>query len=191
VSAEQPAPAPIRLTTPLTPRDVASLRAGDRVLLSGTIYTARDAAHARLVALLEKGAPLPFPLEGQVIYYVGPTPPRPGQPIGSAGPTTSGRMDPYTPALLAAGLRGMIGKGSRSVEVREEMVRRGAVYFAATGGAGALLAQRVKSAEVVAWEDLGPEAVRRLAVEDFPLIVIDDVHGNDLYQEGAARYRAG
>ena len=191
MSAGETAPAPIRLTTPLAPRDVAALRAGDRVLLSGTIYTARDAAHARLVALLEKGAPPPFPLEGQVIYYVGPTPARPGQPIGSAGPTTSGRMDPYTPALLAAGLRGMIGKGSRSAEVREEMARCGAVYFAATGGAGALLAQRVRSAEVVAWEDLGPEAVRRLVVEDFPLVVIDDVRGNDLYEEGAARYRAG
>lgn len=192
MSADGPAaaPAPIRLTTPLSPRDVAALRAGDRVLLSGTVYTARDAAHARLVALLEKGQPLPFPLEGQVIYYVGPTPPRPGQPIGSAGPTTSGRMDPYTPALLAAGLAGMIGKGSRSAEVRAELARRGAVYFGATGGAGALLARRVKSAEVVAWEDLGPEAVRRLVVEDFPLVVIDDVHGNDLYEEGAARYRA-
>ena len=183
-------PAPTRLTSPLSIRDVEALRAGDRVLLSGTIYTARDAAHARLIALIEQRAPLPFPLEGQVVYYVGPTPPRPGQPIGSAGPTTSGRMDPYTPALLAAGLRGMIGKGSRSAEVREAMVRHRAVYFAATGGAGALLAQRVRSAEVVAWEDLGPEAVRRLVVEDFPLVVIDDVHGNDLYEEGAARYRA-
>jgi len=182
---------PIRLTTPLSQRDVESLHAGDRVLLSGTIYTARDAAHARLIALLNEGKPLPFPVEGQVLYYVGPTPPRPGQPIGSAGPTTSGRMDPYTPALLAAGLRGMIGKGSRSAEVREAMVRHGAVYFAATGGAGALLAKRIRSAEVVAWEDLGPEAVRRLVVEDFPLVVIDDVHGHDLYEEGAARYRAG
>ena len=182
---------PIRLTTPLTAQAVASLRAGDRVLLSGTVYTARDAAHARLIALLNGGQPLPFAVEGQVIYYVGPTPPRPGEPIGSAGPTTSGRMDPYTPALLAAGLRGMIGKGSRSAEVREAMVRHGAVYFAATGGAGALLAKRIRSAEVVAWEDLGPEAVRRLVVEDFPLVVIDDVHGHDLYEEGAARYRAG
>ena len=182
---------PIRLTTPLSREDVEALRAGDRVLLTGTVYTARDAAHARLIALLEQRAPLPFPLEGQVVYYVGPTPPRPGQPIGSAGPTTSGRMDPYTPALLAAGLRGMIGKGSRSAEVREAMVRHRAVYFAATGGAGALLAQRVRSAEIVVWEDLGPEAVRRLVVEDFPLVVIDDVHGHDLYEEGAARYRAG
>jgi fumarate hydratase subunit beta len=182
---------PIRLTTPLSRADVEALRAGDRVVLSGTVYTARDAAHARLIALLNEGRPLPFALEGQVIYYVGPTPPRPGQPIGSAGPTTSGRMDPYTPALLAAGLRGMIGKGSRSPEVREAMARHGAVYFAATGGAGALLARRIRSAEVVAWEDLGPEAVRRLVVEDFPLVVIDDVRGHDLYEEGAARHRAG
>jgi fumarate hydratase subunit beta len=181
---------PVRLTTPLSRWDVESLHAGDRVLLSGVVYTARDAAHARLIALLTEGKPLPFAVEGQVIYYVGPTPPRPGEPIGSAGPTTSGRMDSYTPALLAAGLRGMIGKGSRSAEVREAMAKHGAVYFAATGGAGALLAKRIKSAEVVAWEDLGPEAVRRLVVEDFPLVVIDDVRGHDLYEEGAARYRA-
>jgi fumarate hydratase subunit beta len=181
---------PVRLTTPLSLWDVESLHAGDRVMLSGTIYTARDAAHARLIALLAEGKPLPFPVEGQVIYYVGPTPPRPGEPIGSAGPTTSGRMDPYAPALLAAGLKGMIGKGSRSAEVREAMVTHKAVYFAATGGAGALLARRIKSAEVVAWEELGPEAVRRVVVEDFPLVVIDDVYGNDLYEEGAAQYRA-
>ena len=126
---------PVRLTTPLSRCDVESLHAGDRVMLSGTIYTGRDAAHARLVALLDEGQPLPFAVEGQVIYYVGPTPPRPGQPIGSAGPTTSGRMDPYTPALLAAGIKGMIGKGSRSAEVREAIVRHKAVYLAATGGA--------------------------------------------------------
>jgi fumarate hydratase subunit beta len=182
---------PVRLTTPLSRWDVESLHAGDRVMLSGTIYTARDAAHARLVALINEGKPLPFAAEGQVIYYVGPTPPRPGAPIGSAGPTTSGRMDPYAPALLAAGVKGMIGKGSRSAEVREAMVRHRAVYFAATGGAGALLAKKIRSAEVVAWEDLGPEAVRRLVVEDFPLVVINDVFGNDLYEEGAAHYRAG
>jgi fumarate hydratase subunit beta len=180
---------PVRLTTPLSQWDVESLHAGDRVILSGTLYTARDAAHARLIALLNEGKPLPFALEGQVIYYVGPTPPRPGEPIGSAGPTTSGRMDSYTPALLAAGLKGMIGKGTRSAEVREAMARHRAVYFAATGGAGALLARRIKSAEVVAWEDLGPEAVRRLVVEDFPLVVVNDVFGNDLYEEGAAQYR--
>ena len=180
---------PIRMTTPLSRWDVESLHAGDRVMLSGTIYTGRDAAHARMVALLAEGKPLPFPAEGQVLYYVGPTPPRPGEPIGSAGPTTSGRMDPYTPALLAAGITGMIGKGGRSAEVREAMARHKAVYFAATGGAGALLARRIKSAEIVAWEDLGPEAVRRLVVEDFPLVVINDVFGNDLYEEGAAQYR--
>jgi fumarate hydratase subunit beta len=183
--------APARLTTPLTIQSVESLHSGDRVLLSGTVYTARDAAHARLVALLKEGRPLPFPTEGQILYYVGPTPPRPGAPIGSAGPTTSGRMDPYTPALLAAGIRGMIGKGSRSAEVREALAKHRAVYFAATGGAGALLAKKIKSSEVVAWEDLGPEAVRRLVVEDFPLVVVNDVFGNDLYEEGAARYRAG
>ena len=178
------------LSTPLARTDVEALRAGDRVALSGTVYAARDAAHARLAALLAGGAPLPFPLEGQVIYYVGPTPAPPGMPIGAAGPTTSGRMDPYTPALLAAGLRGMIGKGSRSAEVREAMVRHKAVYFAATGGAGALLARRIRSAEVVAWEELGPEAVRRLVVEEFPLIVINDVHGNDLYEQATALFRA-
>ena len=183
--------APARLTTPLSTSAVESLRSGDRVLLSGTVYTARDAAHARLVALLTEGRPLPFPAEGQILYYVGPTPPRPGAPIGSAGPTTSGRMDPYTPALLAAGIKGLIGKGGRSAEVREALVKHRAVYFAATGGAGALLAKRIKSAEVVAWDDLGPESVRRLVVEDFPLVVINDVFGNDLYEEGAARYRAG
>ena len=180
---------PVRLTTPLSPGDVASLHAGDRVLLSGVVYTARDAAHARLIALLEKNQPLPFPTAGQVLYYVGPTPPRPGTPIGSAGPTTSGRMDPYTPALLAAGIKGLIGKGRRSAEVRDALAKHRAVYFAATGGAGALLALKIKSAEVVAWEDLGAEAVRRLVFEDFPLVVIDDVFGGDLYEEGTARYR--
>jgi fumarate hydratase subunit beta len=180
---------PVRLTTPLSRWDAESLHAGDRVLLSGVVYTARDAAHARLIALLEKGQPLPFPTEGQVIYYVGPTPPRPGMPIGSAGPTTSGRMDPYTPALLAAGVTGLIGKGRRSAEVRDALVKNRAIYFAATGGAGALLALKIKSAEVVAWGDLGAEAVRRLVLEDFPLVVINDVFGNDLYEEGAAHYR--
>ena len=180
---------PVRLTTPLSRWDVESLHAGDRVLLSGVVYTARDAAHARLIALLEQGQALPFPTEGQVLYYVGPTPPRPGAPIGSAGPTTSGRMDPYTPALLAAGIKGLIGKGSRSAVVRDALVQHRAIYFAATGGAGALLARKIKSSEVIAWEDLGAEAVRRLVFEDFPLVVINDVFGNDLYEEGAASYR--
>ncbi len=180
---------PVRLTTPLSSGDLATLRAGDRVLLSGVVYTARDAAHARLIALIDQGQPLPFPTAGQVIYYVGPTPPRPGTPIGSAGPTTSGRMDSSTPALLAAGIKGLIGKGSRSAEVRAALVKHRAVYFAATGGAGALLARKIKSAEVVAWEDLGAEAVRRLVFEDFPLVVIDDVFGSDLYEQGVAQYR--
>ena len=180
---------PVRLTTPLSPGDVTSLHAGDRVLLSGVVYTARDAAHARLIELLARGQPLPFPTEGQVLYYVGPTPPRPGAPIGSAGPTTSGRMDSYTPALLAAGIKGLIGKGSRSGEVRDALVKHRALYFAATGGAGALLARKITGAEIIAWEDLGAEAVRRLVFADFPLVVINDVFGNDLYEEGAARYR--
>jgi fumarate hydratase subunit beta len=180
---------PVRLTTPLSRWDVESLHAGDRVLLSGVVFTARDAAHARLIDLIERGQPLPFPTEGQVLYYVGPTPPRPGTPIGSAGPTTSGRMDPYTPALLAAGIKGLIGKGSRSTAVREALVKHRGIYFAATGGAGALLAQKIKSAEVIAWEDLGAEAVRRIVFEEFPLVVIDDVFGNDLYEEGVSHYR--
>jgi fumarate hydratase subunit beta len=177
------------LRPPLTGEDVAGLRSGDSVLITGVLYTARDAAHARLTGLLREGKPLPFPLEGQIIYYVGPTPPKPGSVIGSAGPTTSGRMDAYAPELMAAGLRGMIGKGSRSEGVKEAMVRHGAVYLAATGGAGALLSQRIRKAEVVAYEDLGPEAIRRLEVEDFPVVVVNDVHGGDLYQAGVRQYR--
>ena len=182
-------PKKIRLTPPLSSDDAASLRCGDRVLISGPLYTARDAAHARLVALLDEGKDLPFDIEGQIIYYVGPTPAKPGAVIGSAGPTTSGRMDSYAPALMAAGLKGMIGKGSRSAEVREAMSRHQAVYFAATGGAGALLSQRIVKAEVVAYEDLGPEAIRRLEVKDFPVIVVNDAHGGDLYAEGVSAYR--
>lgn len=158
-----------------------SLRAGDRVLLSGVIYTARDAAHKRLYDLLQAGEELPVDLRGQVIYFVGPTPARPGQVIGSAGPTTSGRMDAYTPALIAYGLRGMIGKGRRSPEVLKAIQEHGAVYFGATGGAGALLAKRIVKAEVVAYPDLGPEAIHRLEVKDFPVIVVNDAHGGDLY----------
>lgn len=179
----------LTLSPPLSEEDVAALHAGDRVLITGVIYTARDAAHARLVTLLEEGRDLPLPLEGQIIYYVGPSPARPGRVIGSAGPTTSGRMDAYAPTLMAAGLRGMIGKGSRSREVREAMSRYGAVYFAATGGAGALLSQRIRKAEVVAYEDLGPEAIRRLEVENFPVTVVNDIHGGDLYEEGRSRFR--
>ncbi len=178
----------IRLSAPLTDADVERLRVGDRVLISGTVYTARDAAHARLVELLKRGEPLPFDLEGQIIYFVGPTPPPPGRPIGSAGPTTAYRMDPYSPILIEHGLKAMIGKGRRSPEVREALQRHKAVYLGAVGGAGALLSQRIVSAEVVAYEDLGPEAVRRLVVKDFPAVVVNDAHGGDLYEEGRARY---
>lgn len=179
----------IRLRTPLSDRDVETLKIGDRVLLHGIIYTGRDAAHKRLFDLLKEGRDLPFDIQGQIIYYVGPTPARPGQVFGSAGPTTSYRMDAYAPALIQRGLKGMIGKGMRSEQVKEAMKRHKAVYFAATGGAGALLAKRVKKAEIVAYEDLGPEAIRRLEVEDLPVIVINDVHGEDLYIEGEKKYR--
>ncbi len=182
--------APLDLRTPLLPAQVTALRAGDHVLLYGTIYTARDAAHERLVRLLEAREALPVDLRGQVIYYCGPTPPRPGRPIGSAGPTTASRMDAYTPRLLAAtGLRGMIGKGRRSQEVKEAIRRHGAVYFGAVEGTAALLGERVREAAVVAFADLGPEAIYRLVVERFPVVVVNDVHGGDLYEEGQARYR--
>lgn len=182
---------PRPITTPLDEETVRSLRAGDRILLSGTVLTARDAAHRRMHEALLAGKPLPVDVRGQVLFYVGPTPARPGRPIGSAGPTTAGRMDPYTPVLIQHGLRGMIGKGFRSREVKEAMRQYGAVYFAATGGAGALLARCVKTAEIVAYEDLGTEAIRRLEVEDLPLIVANDSHGGDLYEESTARYRVG
>ena len=179
----------MRLTAPLTDDVVAQLRAGDSVLISGTIYVARDAAHKRLAAALEAGQPLPFDLRGQIVYYMGPSPARPGRPIGSAGPTTSYRMDPYTPALLAAGLKGMIGKGNRSQVVREALQRYRAVYFAGVGGAAALIAQSVRAAEVIAYPELGAEAVRRLEVVDFPAIVINDAYGGDAYETGKAAYR--
>ena len=179
-----------KLTTPLTKDALAKLRAGDTVLLSGTVYTARDAAHLRLTELLDAGKPLPFPLEGSVVYYVGPTPERPGQVIGSAGPTTSGRMDRYTPRLLDLGLAAMIGKGARDESVKEAVVRNGAVYFAALGGAGALMAESVKTLDVLCWEDLGCEAVRKLTVKDMPLTVILDACGGDLYRSGPAAYLA-
>lgn len=171
----------INLQTPLTDEDIIKLHAGNRVLLSGVVYTGRDAAHKRLFELLEAGKPLPIDLRGQVIYYVGPAPAKPGRVIGSAGPTTAGRMDAYAPALIAHGLKGMIGKGIRSEAVRDAMREHKAVYFGATGGAGALLARCIKKAEVVAYEDLGPEAIYRLEVEDFPVIVINDAYGGDLY----------
>jgi fumarate hydratase subunit beta len=157
-------------------------------LLNGVIYTGRDAAHKRLFDLLQEKKPLPIDLKGQVIYYVGPAPAKPGQVIGSAGPTTSGRMDAYSPKLMEMGLKGMIGKGMRKKDVVEAMKKYKAVYFAATGGAGALLAKAIKKAQVVAYEDLGPEAINRLEVEDFPVIVVNDTKGNDLYEEGARKY---
>jgi len=180
---------PIRLKTPLKDEDVERLRIGDRVLISGILYTGRDAAHRRLFDLIKEGKELPFDVRGQIIYYVGPTPAPPGKVFGSAGPTTSYRMDAYSPALIERGLKGMIGKGMRSDAVKEAMRKYKAVYFAATGGAGALLAKRIKRAEIVAYEDLGPEAIQRLEVEDFPVIVINDINGNDLYIEGEKRYK--
>lgn len=180
---------PVALTTPLAPADVEPLRAGDEVLLSGVIYTARDAAHERLAAMLAAGQALPVDLAGQVVYYCGPTPARPGRPIGSAGPTTASRMDPYTPALLECGVRGMIGKGRRSPAVKEAIRRFGAVYFAAVEGTAALLGRRVRSAEVVAFADLGAEAIYRLVVEQFPVIVANDCRGGDVYEDGRARFR--
>ena len=180
-----------RIKTPLTDKIIKSLSAGDRVFLSGIIYTARDAAHKRLAELMSKGEKLPVNLDGQVIYYVGPTPPKPGYVIGSAGPTTSYRMDAYTPKLLTAGLRGMIGKGKRSDEVKKAIKKHKAVYFAAIGGLGALLSKKIRSARVVAYEDLGPEAIRELKVEDFPLVVINDSKGGDLYIKGVKAYAVG
>ncbi|MCR4427778.1 MAG: Fe-S-containing hydro-lyase [Caldiserica bacterium] len=181
-------PQEIRLKTPLRKEDLKDLKIGDRVLLSGKIYTARDAAHRRLAQLIKEGKELPIELQGQAIYYVGPTPPKPGQVIGSAGPTTSERMDPYSPILLDLGLKAMIGKGQRSPEVVEAIKRNGAVYLAATGGVGVLLAKAVKSSRTVAYEELGAEAIRELEVEDLPLIVAIDPQGNDLYVEGVRQY---
>ena len=177
-----------RLNTPVTKEELSVLRAGDRVLLSGTVYTARDAAHQRMMERLDRGETLPFALEGSAIYYVGPTPERPGQVIGSAGPTTSGRMDKFSPRLLDLGQPVMIGKGARSREVKEAIVRNGAVYLAAMGGAGAVMSASVDSAGVVCWEDLGCEAVRRLHVTDMPLTVVIDSLGNDLYESGPEAY---
>ncbi|MFP4071659.1 MAG: Fe-S-containing hydro-lyase [Desulfovibrionales bacterium] len=169
------------MTTPLTDEDVEKLEAGDVVKLTGTIYTARDAAHKRLIETLDKGEELPFDLKGALIYYVGPSPAPPGRPIGAAGPTTSYRMDTYAPRLHSLGLKGTIGKGKRSDEVKESLKTYKAAYFLATGGAGALLSQCIKEAQVIAYEELGPEAIRKLTVENFPLLVINDAHGGDLY----------
>lgn len=179
----------IRVTAPLTKETVAQLKAGDSVLLTGTIYIARDAAHKRMVEALARGEKLPVDLTDQIVYYAGPSPAKPGEPIGSAGPTTSGRMDAYTPRLLAEGLRGMIGKGYRSAEVVEAMKRYGAVYFVATGGAAALISKRIKSYRVIAYEDLGPEALAAAEVEDFPAIVAIDSQGRNFYEEGQKQYR--
>ncbi len=179
----------IQLKAPLTSEELIDLRAGDRVSLSGTIFTARDAAHRRLTEAINDGQELPFSLEGSVIFYVGPTPAPPGRVVGSAGPTTSGRMDPYTPLLLENGVKGLIGKGKRSEMVKNALKKYRSVYFTATGGAGALLSQCIKGAETIAYEDLGPEAVHRLEVVNFPLIVANDTAGNDIFQEGKAKYQ--
>lgn len=179
---------PIKIKVPVKGEELNALKEGDQVLISGTILTGRDAAHKRLFELLMSGKELPVDIKGQVIYYVGPTPEKPGEVIGSAGPTTSGRMDKYAPLMIEKGLKGMIGKGSRSQEVKDSMVKHKAVYFAAIGGAGALLSKRIKKAEVVAYPELGPEAIRRLEVEDFPAIVVNDVHGGDLYISGKKKY---
>ncbi|SDN31876.1 fumarate hydratase subunit beta [Desulfonauticus submarinus] len=170
-----------KLQTPLTEEDILKLRSGDKVLLSGLVYTARDAAHKRLFQALEKGEKLPFPIEGAVIYYVGPSPAPPGRPIGSAGPTTSYRMDTYAPKLYELGLKATIGKGKRNEAVKDALKTYKGVYFGATGGAGALLSQCIKQAKVIAYEDLGPEAIRVLQVQDFPLLVINDAFGGELY----------
>lgn len=180
----------LKITAPLDEKTARNLRAGDRVLLSGIIYTARDAAHRRLCELIARGEELPFELQGAVIYYAGPAPAPPGAIIGAAGPTTSYRMDAYAPELIRLGLKGMIGKGARAAAVSEAMTECGAVYFAATGGAGALLAGCVESSEVIAWPDLGAEAIRRLVVRDMPLTVALDCLGNDLYILGPEKYLA-
>lgn len=178
-----------KITTPLTDEKIKGLKIGDRIAVSGIVYTARDAAHKRLVQAYREGKDLPFDPEGQIIYYVGPCPPKPPKVFGSCGPTTSFRMDAYTPLLLDLGLKGMIGKGQRTPAVVESMIRNKAVYFAAVGGAAATISRSVKKAEIVAYEDLGPEAVYRLEVEDFPCILAVDSEGNDLYQTGPAQYK--
>ena len=181
--------ATINIKTPLDEETVKKLKAGDQVFITGVIYTARDAAHKRLVQTLDEGKKLPFDLTNQTVYYMGPSPAKPGQAIGSAGPTTSGRMDSYAPRLMAVGLKGMIGKGNRSQAVKDAIKKYKAVYFAAIGGAGALISKSIKKAEVIAYEDLGAEAIRRLEVENFPATVINDIYGGDLYEQGKAKYQ--
>lgn len=178
-----------KISLPLTDAMVKDLRAGDNVLLTGVIYVARDTAHKRLVETLDQKKPLPFDIKGQTVYFMGPSPARPGQAIGSAGPTTSGRMDAYSPRLIAEGLKGMIGKGMRSQVVKDAMKKYKAVYFAAIGGAGALISKSIVKSEVIAYEELGAESIRRLEVKDFPATVINDIYGGDLYEEGKAKYQ--
>lgn len=177
-----------RVVTPLNDLEISELKCGDSIFLTGTIYTARDAAHKRLIELIEKGEELPFDLEGETIYYVGPTPPKPGMVIGSAGPTTSYRMDAYAPKLLDLGLKGMIGKGLRNEEVIESIKRNKAIYFGAIGGAAALIGKSIVKSEVIAYEDLGSEAIRKLEVKDLPLVVVIDSLGNNLYEIGKENY---
>jgi len=179
----------LHIASPIEEKVIEKLTAGTRVTISGVIYTARDAAHHRIIQALEREEELPFDLKGQTIYYTGPSPAPPGRVIGSAGPTTSRRMDKYTPRLLAAGIKAMIGKGSRSTEVREAIKKYKAVYLAATGGAGALLARTIKRAEVIAYQELGTEAILKLTVEDFPAIVANDIYGEDLFEQGRAKYK--
>ncbi len=180
---------PIKISPPLTDDVIMKLKAGDRVFISGVIYTGRDMAHKYLVEGHKKGEKLPFDLKGQILYYTGPTPAPPGRPIGSAGPTTSYRMDQYTPYLLELGLKGMIGKGPRGQDVKDSIRKHKAVYFAAIGGAGALISKAIRKAEVIAYPELGTEAVMRLEVEDFPAVVVNDVHGGDLYRIGVEKYK--
>lgn len=176
------------ITTPLTDKVIKSLKTGDKVLISGVVYTARDVAHKRFVSAIKDKEKLPFNLKGQIIYFTGPSPEPPGKVIGSAGPTTSSRMDSFSPILIKKGLKGMIGKGPRGKEVVDAIKKYKAVYFAAVGGAAALLSKRIKKSDIIAYEDLGTEAIRRLEVEDFPVIVVNDIYGNDLYIEGIKRY---
>ena len=180
---------PRRITTPLADDVIAALHTGDRVLISGAVYTARDAAHKRLIETLERGDLLPFALQGQVIYYVGPSPTKEGDVIGSAGPTTASRVDPYTPLLLEHGLKGMIGKGKRNQAVRDALAAYKGVYFAAVGGAAALISQRIKAVEMIAYSDLKTEAIRKLTVADFPVVVANDIYGADLYEQGRLAHR--
>lgn len=187
---EHAMPATHHLTTPLSREDIRTLRAGDLVFITGTVYAARDAAHKRMIEALERGESLPFDPAGQIIYYVGPTPAKPGRPIGSAGPTTSGRMDAYAPRLMELGLAGMIGKGNRSKAVMDAIRDNVCVYFAATGGAAALISRCITSYTVLAWPELGPEALAVMTVENFPVTVVADCHGGDLYEEGRKPYQS-